>query len=73
MKKLIRVANHYVETSDWKMIAVLKFCLIALGVLLGMSVRKEHRKPVNVIALAVFLASYIPLMKRFLRIYRESE
>ena len=73
MKKLFRAANRYIETSDWKMIAVLKFCLIALGVLFGMSVKKEHRKPVLVTALAVFFATYIPLMKKFFRIFRESE
>ena len=31
MKKLFDAANRYIETSDWKTIAVLKFCLIALG------------------------------------------
>ena len=35
MKKLFAAANHYVETSDWKIIAVLKFCLISLGMMIG--------------------------------------
>ena len=33
MKKLFEVANRYIETSDWKIIAVLKFCLISLGMI----------------------------------------
>ena len=27
MKKLFDAANRYIETSDWKVFAVLKFCL----------------------------------------------
>ncbi len=70
MKKLFEVANRYIETSDWKIIAVLKFCLIALGVMLGMCVKKEHKKPVLIAALAVFFASYIPLMVKFYKTFQ---
>ena len=71
MKKLFKVADRYLETSDWKMIAVLKFCLISLGVMLGMTVRKEHKKKVLMAAVPVFLITYIPLMAKFYRVYRE--
>ena len=37
--KLFEAANHYVETSDWKIIAVLKFCLISLGMMVGMMIK----------------------------------
>ena len=70
MKKLFEVANRYVETSDWKIIAVLKFCLIALGMMIGMLIKAEHRKPVFCGALGVFFAAYIPLMTRFFRLFR---
>ena len=73
MKKLFDAANRYIETSDWKIIAVLKFCLIALGMLLGMAIRKEHRRPVFFAALAVFLATYIPLMGKFCKIFAEMD
>ena len=66
MRKLFEVADRYVETSDWKIIAVLKFCLISLGVILGMEV-----KEVFIAAVSVFIATYIPLMTRFVRIFRE--
>ena len=39
MKKLFDAANRYIETSDWKIIAVLKFCLISLGMMVGMQIR----------------------------------
>ena len=43
MRKLFEAADRYVETSDWKIIAVLKFCLISLGVILGMEVKEKSR------------------------------
>jgi uncharacterized membrane protein len=71
MRKLFEAADRYVETSDWKIIAVLKFCLISLGVILGMEVKEKSRKPVFIAAVSVFIATYIPLMTRFVRIFRE--
>ena len=53
MRKLFEVADRYVETSDWKIIAVLKFCLISLGVILGMEVKEKSRKPVFIAAVSV--------------------
>ena len=72
MKKLFEVANRYIETSDWKIIAVLKFCLISLGMMLGMWIKPKHRKPIFIGALCVFIASYIPLMVRFYRLFTDS-
>ncbi len=73
MKKLFDAANRYIETSDWKLIAVLKFCLIALGMMLGMLIRPRHKKTVFLGALGVFLLSYIPLMLKFYRVFTEKE
>ncbi len=72
MKKLFEVANRYIETSDWKIIAVLKFCLISLGMMLGMWIKPKHRKPIFIGSLCVFIASYIPLMVRFYRLFADS-
>ena len=73
MKKLFEAANRYIETSDWKIIAVLKFCLISLGLMAGMQIRPEHRKPVFLGALGTFILTYIPLMARFFRVFTEKE
>ena len=73
MKKLFDAANRYIETSDWKTIAVLKFCLIALGMMLGMLIRPRHKKAVFLGAAGVFLAAYIPLMYKFYRVITEKE
>ena len=71
--KLFEAANHYVGTSDWKIIAVLKFCLISLGMMVGMMIRPEHKRPVFFGALGVFGATYIPLMVKFCRIFAGKE
>ena len=72
MKKLFETADRYIETSDWKMIAVLKFCLISLGIMIGMGVKERYRKPVLFAAVSVFFAAYIPLMAKFFRVFRET-
>jgi len=73
MKKLFDAANHYIETSDWKIIAVLKFCLISLGVMIGMQVKPKQKKPVFLAALSVFGLTYVPLMIKFFRVFSEKE
>ena len=45
MKKLFTVADEYVRQSDWKDLALIKFCLAAIGVLIGMHIPREKRKP----------------------------
>ncbi len=62
MKKLFDAANRYIETSDWKIIAVLKLCLISLGMMTGMLIKPQHRKQVFFSSLGVFIATYLPLM-----------
>ena len=73
MKKLFDAADRYIETSDWKTIAVLKFCLISLGMMIGLFIAPKHRKPVFLGALGVFTATYIPLMVKFYRVFTEKE
>ena len=73
MKKLFDAADRYLETSDWKIIAVLKFCLISLGMMLGMAVGKKHKRRVFLGALTVFVLTYVPLMLKFFKVFFETE
>ena len=77
MKRLIRCANQYIWESDWKLISLLKFCLLSLGICIGLYVpsqkktdtdAKGQKASVSNIAAAAFIVSYIPLMAKFLRI-----
>jgi hypothetical protein len=71
VKKLFVIANRYIENSDWKIIAVLKFCLISLGMLLGMLIREDHKKKVRPAAAGIFFLTYVPLMAKFYRTMKE--
>ena len=68
MKTLFASADEYLQNSDWKDIAVLKLCLLSLGLLAGMQLPAKHRKTARVAAVVIFVATYIPLMTKFLRI-----
>lgn len=70
MNRLFECANQYVEESDWKDMALLKFCLCAMGVMIGLSIPKQKKKWPFLIAAAVFLATYIPLMIKFVHIVK---
>lgn len=65
MKQLLDLANAYIHARNWKMLALVKFCLASLGLILGLSVPARHRKTVFWGALAVFLSTWSPLMADF--------
>ena len=71
MKALFALGNRYVKESDWKDLALLKFCLWAMGMLMGMLVLPKNRKAVAWGCTGVFLVTYIPLMAKFYRVAKE--
>ena len=73
MNKLFAAANRYIETSDWKTFALLKFCLISLGMMIGMGIRKDDKKTAFLGAASVFTATYIPLMVKFYKVFMGKE
>lgn len=66
MKNWIACANRYLAARDWKMMAGVKLCMGAIGVLLGLSLPGKHKKTGLWVALAVFAVTYVPLMTDFL-------
>lgn len=67
MKKLFVCADQYLKESDWKDLALVKFCLCAIGIMIGLMVPKDKKKYPFLIALIVFIITYIPLMIKFIR------
>ena len=63
---LMQRADRYAAQSTWKDFALVKFCLAALGVLIGLSVPTRRRKVAGILAVLVFLPTYVLLMKDFL-------
>lgn len=68
MCRLFEYADRYIKESDWKDIALLKLCLCAIGVLIGISIAPKHKKTVMAAAAVVFGFTYVPLMKKFIGI-----
>lgn len=71
MKKFFELGNRYAKQSDWTDFAMTKFCLCAMGVIIGINVNEKNKKLVGVAAATVFAASYIPLMGKVLKIGKE--
>ncbi len=71
--RLFETADTYCKESNWKTLAMLKFCLFAMGLMVGMQVPKRHRKAALFAGALVFTATYIPLMTKFLRICMRKE
>ncbi|MEG2176490.1 MAG: permease of phosphate ABC transporter [Oscillibacter sp.] len=66
MNRLFESANRYIQSCSWRDFALLKFCLASMGVLIGLSLPAKGKKPAAWVAAAVFAATYIPLMRKFL-------
>ena len=66
MNKLTDAANRYLKDCSWKDIAVLKFCLIALGVLLGIALPARNKKASARAASLPKEPHKLPLMAKFL-------
>lgn len=65
--KLFTYADRYLKQSSWKDLALVKFCLCAVGVLIGLAVPRSRRQ-IAFGALVVFATTYIPLMYKFLHV-----
>lgn len=68
MQKLLDYGNEFLQQSTWKDLALIKFCLLAMGIICGMSIPKKAHKPVAFIAILVFIVTYVPLMIKLLNI-----
>ena len=73
MKKLFCYADRYIRKSDWKDLAMIKFCLFSMGILAGMRIPEKNRKQAGWIAAVVFAVTYIPLMAKFFSVIAEKE
>lgn len=68
IQTLLRRADHCVRQSTWKDLALIKLCLGALGVLLGLAVTPRRKKPAALAAGLVFVPTYLLLLARYLPI-----
>ena len=73
MKKLFALADRYLQESDWKTMAMLKFCLLGLGIVIGALVPPKHKKTAVAIELPLFFVTYLPLMAKLFRLAAEQK
>lgn len=69
--KLFKIADQYCKESNWLTLTALKFCLLSLGLIVGVLLPDSWKVPVIIICVVVFLITYIPLMLKFFRIWKE--
>lgn len=73
MKQLFDYADKYIKQSTWKDFALLKFCLFAIGVMVGIQIPEKNKKHTRIIAAVIFTATYIPLMTKFISVIRKQD
>ena len=64
--KLFDAANQYCRESDWKTLAMLKFCLLSLGMAIGVLLPEEIKTAALAVCAVVFVVTYIPLMRKLI-------
>lgn len=66
MRPLFDAADRYLKACTWKDMALLKFCLFGMGLLVGALLPKKQSRAAGGVGAALFTATYIPLMAKFL-------
>ena len=64
-------AKVYAQRASVMDLGLLKICLLALGVLLGVTVPRKKKLQTGVVATGVFAVTVLPLMNKFLDISEE--
>lgn len=73
MKNLFYYGNEYVKKCDWSDLALLKFCLFSMGLMVGMAMPKKAIRTASFVATGVFAATYLPLMLKFFDVVKQDK
>lgn len=68
--KLFEVANQYCKESTWKTLALIKFCLFSMGIIVGVFLPDSLKTMILVVFGIVFLITYIPLMRKLYLLWK---
>lgn len=66
MKKLIGYGSKYIKQMTVIDVGLLKICLCAMGIIIGLCTPQKHREKVAVIASFMFAMTYVPVMGSFI-------
>lgn len=68
MNNLIAAGNLFLKKMDLTDMVLVKLCVGSLGVLAGLRAARRHKKGAGLMAGALFAATWVPLMGKFLRV-----
>lgn len=68
--KLFEAADQYCKEGNWRTIAILKICLLAIGVVLGMQVPENKRKVLVPVCGGIYVVTLVPILKKYFSILR---
>ena len=70
MPDLFGLGNAYLRESDWKDLALVKFCLFSMGILTASHLTLRSLPRARRWARRTFIVTYVPLMAKFFRVAR---
>ena len=73
MKNIITAGEDYIKKMDMADVGLIKICLFSMGLFSGICVTKKNKKKIGFWAFLISIVTFIPLMSKFLRIYKEQE
>lgn len=73
MKHFIEVIKQYAKNMSICDLGLLKFCMCAVGVVIGLSIPQKKRSCAAFAASAVFAITYVLLMIPFLKLFVEAK
>jgi len=71
VKRALEASDDYAKQSTWLDFALIKICLCALGVMIGVSIPRETRKPAFGVAAAAYGVTFAAIMSKFLPILKD--
>lgn len=71
MKNIITAGETYIKKMDVVDMGLLKICLFSIGLFSGICVSKNNKFKVGFWAIIVYITTFIALMSKFLKIFKE--
>lgn len=65
VKDFVQIADEFIKEMHVADMVVLKFCLLALGMIVGICLPKKWKRPALFTALFVFIVTYLPLVTKW--------
>jgi len=72
MKQLLRGSKQYIRSMDLCDMALIKLCLLSVGILIGLCIPSRSKKCMALLASILFGGTFIPLMGKFVPAVRDA-